>query len=325
MKITIRSEQVRDYAQIAEVNLLAFSKPHETGNIGKSEMALVDMLRHGPDFDPDLALVAEVDGRVVGHALFYPYKVLLSGDAVQATSLHPLAVHPDFQKQGVGSKLMEEAHRRLKEKGYALSFLYGHPEYYAQFGYLPSMFGLCQTKVARQGIGPVTMAIAERQLEPADVDQVIKMWHIWFDDVPFAVFPGSSYLDWVTHIDPIQTSVILIDGELRGFLRYHPKQPEAVRFFLAKDEVASGQLLSYLNQKFEGQDVDTLPLPVHPGAAATQWLSSPITPVVEKWEAGMIKIFAGENEAIRTYCDDVVSGKKAAGLLVYPPFLDVAW
>ncbi len=325
MKITVRSEQVKDYAQIAEINLLAFSKPNETGNIGKAEMVLVDMLRHGPSFDPILTLVAEVDGRVVGHTLFYPYTVLLSGEEVLATGLHPLAVHPDFQKQGVGSKLMEEAHRRLEEQGYALSFLYGHSEYYSRFGYLPNMFGLCQTKVERQSIAPVTTTIQERQVEPADVEQVIEMWHTWFDDVSFAIFPGRSYLDWVSHIDPIQTSVIIIEGELRGFLRYHPQNPDVVRFFLAKDEAATGQLLSYLNRRFEGQDVDTLPLPIHPKAAATHWLPYPITPVVEKRPAGMIKIFDEENEAIQAYCDDVVSGTQSAGLLVYPPFLDVAW
>ena len=325
MQITIRSEQVRDYARIAEINLLAFSKPNEIGNIGKAEMALVDLLRHGPDFDPDLALVAEVDGQVAGYALFYPYQVLLSGEKVKATSLHPLAVHPDFQRQGVGSKLMEEAHRRLREKGYALSFLYGEEDYYPRFGYRPNLFGRCHTIVERQHIVPVTATTKERQIEPADVEQVIKMWHTWFDDVPFAIFPGISYLDWVTHIEPIQTSVIMIGGEMRGFLRYHPEKPDAVRFFLAKDQVATVQLLSYLNQKFEGQSGDTLLLPVHPEAAARKWLPYPVTSVVEKWQAGMIKTFDEENEAIRTYCDRVVSGMQSTGLLVYPPFLDVAW
>jgi hypothetical protein len=132
-------------------------------------------------------------------------------------------------------------------------------------------------------------------------------------------------LDWVTHIEPIQTSVIIIDGKLQGYLRYHPQKPDVVRYFLAKDQAATEQLLSYLNQKFDGQDVDALLLPIHPGAAATRWLPCPATPMIKNLRAGMIKIFDGENKAIQTYCDDVVSGKQAAGLLVYPPFLDVAW
>jgi predicted N-acetyltransferase YhbS len=325
MKITIRSEQVKNYPQIAEINVLAFSKPRETGNIGKAEMVLVDMLRHAPNFDPDLALVAEVGGRVVGYALFYPCKVLLSGQEVQATSLHPLAVHPHFQRQGLGSKLMDEAHRRLKEKGYLLSFLYGEPDYYPRFGYLPGVFGRCHVVVKRQHISPMTSIIEERQIESEDVEQIIKMWHTWFDDVPFAIFPGAAYLDWVSHINPVQTSVIIIDGELRGFLRYHPEKPDAVRFFLAKDEIAAGQLLSYLNQKYARQNIDVFPLPVHPAAAARQWLPSHITPVIEKWQAGMIKILDEKNKIIRAYCADVVSGRQAAGLLVYPPFLDGAW
>jgi hypothetical protein len=39
----------------------------------------------------------------------------------------------------------------------------------------------------------------------------------------------------------------------------------------------------------------------------------------------MIKIFDEQNRAIRAYCDNVAAGKQTAGLLIYPPFLDVAW
>ncbi len=325
MSLTIRSEQVKDYPSIAEINMLAFSQPGQTGNLGSAEMALVDMLRHGPDFDPDLSLVAEMNGRVVGHALFYPYKVLLSGQEMPAASLHPLAVHPDCQKQGIGSRLMAEAHRRLAEKGVAFCFLYGEEAYYPRFGYRPNVFGTCHINIRREDIGPVTAVVEERQIEPADVAPVIAMWHTWFDGIPLAIFPGTTYLDWVSHIAPIQTSVMLIDGELRGFLRYHPQKPEAIRYFLAKDQHAAAQLLSYLNQKFAGQDIDSVSLPVHPESAAAPWLPCSATSTVKKLKAGMIKIFDEDNQTIRAYCENVTTGQQTAGLIVYPPYLDVAW
>src|SRR5512137_2715305 len=117
MHISLRSENVKDYPAIAEINALAFSASGGTGNIGKTEMVLVDVLRHAPDFNPDWSLVAEVDGRVVGHALFHPYRAFVQGEEIAAVGLHPIAIHPAFQKQGVGSALMLEGHRLLKEKG----------------------------------------------------------------------------------------------------------------------------------------------------------------------------------------------------------------
>jgi putative acetyltransferase len=326
MNIKIRSESVKDYHPIAEINTLAFSKEGDTGNIGKSEMTLVDVLRHGPDFDPDLSLVAEVDGRVVGHALFYPYKVFVLGEEMAAVSLHPIAVAPLFQRRGIGGALMNEAHRRLAEKGYIFSFLYGHPDYYPLFGYRRDMFGGCHVEIERKHIPDVSRNIEERQLEPADVEQVVAMWKIWFMDVPLAIFPGASFVDWVAHFEGWATSVIFIKGELGGFLRYHTNEPGKIRFFLAKDKAATAQLLGYLNRKYHCHDVQSLQIPVHPETAATKdWLPCPFTGKAETWDAGMIKIFDESNETIRAYCDNVAAGKQKPGILIYPPYLDEAW
>jgi putative acetyltransferase len=326
MHINLRSEAVKDYPAIAEINTLAFSEKSGSGNIGKTEMLLVDVLRHAPDFDPDLSLVAEVDGRVAGHALFYPYRAFVQGEEIAATGLHPIATHPAYQKQGIGSALMLEGHRRLKEKGVVFSYLYGHPSYYPRFGYQTHLLGMCCVEIERENIPACRGRIEERQLEPADVEQVVAMWKTWFMDVPLAIFPGSSFLDWVAHFETFETSAVFIEGELRGFLRWRPDDPEKIRFFLAKDKEATTQMLGHLNQKYSHHPSPSLRIPVHPAAAATKnWLPCPYAGTADPWDAGMIKILDEGNQAIRTYCDSVRAGEQMVGLVIYPPYVDEAW
>ena len=50
-------------------------------------------------------------------------------------SLAPLAVRPDFQRQGIGAALIEEAHKRAAELNYETVLVLGHKDYYPQFGY----------------------------------------------------------------------------------------------------------------------------------------------------------------------------------------------
>lgn len=80
------------------------------------------------------ALVAEADGAPVGHISFSPVSC---GDADNFVGvvLAPLAVHPKFQKQGIGARLVEAGMQRLSELGVGIVFVYGDPSYYGRFGF----------------------------------------------------------------------------------------------------------------------------------------------------------------------------------------------
>jgi len=67
MTMTIRSERTSDHAAIAVVNHAAFRQ--------EAEAVLVERIRAQGDFDSRLSLVAEIDGRVVGHILFSPIHI----------------------------------------------------------------------------------------------------------------------------------------------------------------------------------------------------------------------------------------------------------
>ena len=68
LNIKFRSEEPKDYAQIAELQYLAFDNEEFMG-----ETILIDVLRHRESFDPELSLVAVLDNRIIGHILFNPF------------------------------------------------------------------------------------------------------------------------------------------------------------------------------------------------------------------------------------------------------------
>ncbi|MHC4792505.1 MAG: GNAT family N-acetyltransferase, partial [Planctomycetota bacterium] len=80
-----------------------------------------------------ISLVAEVDGKLVGHIAFSP--VTFSDGSENWYGLGPISVEPDYQKQGIGTKLVNEGLRLLKDLGAEGCVLVGNPNYYERFGF----------------------------------------------------------------------------------------------------------------------------------------------------------------------------------------------
>lgn len=134
--MVIRQETKKDYDEIYHLVQEAFlSAEHSDG----TEHDLVIALRKGESFVPELSMVAEIDGKLVGHILFTKGKV--GKDTVLIFA--PLSVMPGYQKQGIGSALIREGHKMAKKLGYSYSLLLGSETYYPRFGYLPAeQFGV---------------------------------------------------------------------------------------------------------------------------------------------------------------------------------------
>ena len=80
-----------------------------------------------------VSLVAELEGRIVGHIAFSPLTIL---DGTQDWyGLGPVSVLPEHKRQGIGKALIREGLLRLKNMNAKGCFLVGHPDYYKQFGF----------------------------------------------------------------------------------------------------------------------------------------------------------------------------------------------
>ncbi len=129
----IRTETKEELAEVFRLHYEAFGKR-------ENESRLAERIRHSSGFIPELSLVAELDGKVVGHVLISKAEVIepVTDNRAEVLVLAPIGVHPDYQQQGVGGKLIQAGFEKSRALGYSHIFLIGHPSYYPRFGFRPA-------------------------------------------------------------------------------------------------------------------------------------------------------------------------------------------
>ena len=150
----VRAERAEDNDAIAAVVEAAFGSPDEA--------RLVEGFRASGGYLPELALVAEEDGEVVGHVMFTLTELV---DGTTILMLSPLAVRPDRQRIGIGTALVHEGLRRSSERSEPLVIVEGDPRYYSRFGFVAST------------------SLGVEAPDPA--------WGAHFQLLPLAVWPGG--------------------------------------------------------------------------------------------------------------------------------------
>ena len=126
--LTIREEIPEDIKAIDNLNEAAFGQ--------RMEADIVQKIRGNGNIA--LSLAALQDGQVVGHLLVTPMTLEPPRPSLKIGILGPLAVLPQFQRQGFGARLMQAGIAACRELGYDALFLFGHPEYYPRFGFTPA-------------------------------------------------------------------------------------------------------------------------------------------------------------------------------------------
>ena len=119
--VRIRIENLDDFPAIRAVNEAAFGEA--------AEADLVDQLR--ADGSALLSLVAEFEGAIIGHVLFSRMHI----DTVSAVALAPVAVLPEYQRKGIGQRLITHGLDMLRGRGERIVIVLGHPSYYPRFGF----------------------------------------------------------------------------------------------------------------------------------------------------------------------------------------------
>ena len=124
----VRAEQPGDEAAIANVNDAGFARTNES--------RLVKAIQRSGR--PTISLVATTDDKIVGHILFTPVAVDASGPPISAMGLGPMAVLPEWQRRGIGSKLVAAGIEECVRQGGELVVVLGHPDFYPRFGFRPA-------------------------------------------------------------------------------------------------------------------------------------------------------------------------------------------
>ena len=125
MDVVVREEQSGDVGAIRVIHEKAFGQPQEAD--------IVDSLRQ--NCARLVSLVAVIGEEAVGHILFSPALVESNRGTIEGMGLAPMAVLPEHQRRGIGSKLVRAGIAGLKDTGCPFVIVLGHPEYYPRFGF----------------------------------------------------------------------------------------------------------------------------------------------------------------------------------------------
>lgn len=129
----IRPETENDYARVEEITREAFWNLYVPGC---AEHYLCHILRGHKDFIKELDYVVEIDGKIVA-SIMYTHSYLLddAGQKIPAVSFGPLCVHPEYQRKGIGTALIEKTKALAAAMGFPAIIIYGDPHNYCKHGF----------------------------------------------------------------------------------------------------------------------------------------------------------------------------------------------
>ncbi|CEO08914.1 GNAT family N-acetyltransferase [Paraclostridium sordellii] len=140
MNIIIRKENIKDKNIIYSLIKEAFkNEVHSDGD----EPDLVNRLRNSKSYIPELSLVATFDESIMGYIMFTKILIENEDNKSESLALAPLAVLPDYQNKGIGSKLINKGLEIAKNLGYKSVIVLGSETYYPKFGFKEALcFGI---------------------------------------------------------------------------------------------------------------------------------------------------------------------------------------
>lgn len=133
MALIIRREEETDHRKVEELTREAFWNVYHPG---ATEHAIVHQLRGQAHVVPDLNLVAELDGQLVGHILYVQSEIRTDDTSLPSLTFGPFSVAPDYQGRGYGQALLQHSLDLAEHSGAVLVAITGFPDYYSRFGFV---------------------------------------------------------------------------------------------------------------------------------------------------------------------------------------------
>ena len=173
MEWSIRLETPADYRAAEAVTREAFWNVYRPGC---NEHYVVHVLRRDPDFVPELDLVMERDGQLVGHILYMRAKIVADdGREIPMMTFGPISIRPDLQRQGLGKYLLDHSMERARELGAGALCIEGNIDFYGKSGFVVAgTRGIRYHGEPEQEIVPYVLL---KELQPGFLDGITGVYH----------------------------------------------------------------------------------------------------------------------------------------------------
>ncbi|HRC81806.1 MAG TPA: N-acetyltransferase [Sedimentibacter sp.] len=161
--IVIRREEEKDYKRVEEITRKAFWNLYVPGC---EEHYLVHIMRFHEDFIPELDLVIEVEGQIIGNIMYTKAKLIdEKREEKNILTFGPVCILPEYQRKGYGKRLLEYSFEKASELGYDVIVIFGNPGNYVSSGFKScKQFNVC----LENGTYPSAMLVKE--LKPHTLD-----------------------------------------------------------------------------------------------------------------------------------------------------------
>ena len=157
MEYKIRLETLEDYSKVEEMTREAFWNLYTPGC---DEHYLSHIIRSHKDFIEELDYVAEIDGTIVG-SIMYTKSVLIgeNQEEIEIVSFGPLCVHPDYQRKGIGTALINKTKELVIQKNIPAIIIYGDPHNYCKHGFKNGIDYLVSDMNGKQPLGLLVLEL----------------------------------------------------------------------------------------------------------------------------------------------------------------------
>ena len=171
--IIIRREIPADYSAVEYLTREAFWNVYRPGC---TEHYVVHVLRQDPALVPGLDLVMEQDGKIIGHVMYMRAKIVADdGREVPVMTFGPISIRPDFQRQGLGKRLLEYSMEKAREMGAGALCIEGNLAFYGKSGFVVAgTRGIRYHGLPEQEIVPYVLL---KELQPGFLDGVTGVYH----------------------------------------------------------------------------------------------------------------------------------------------------
>ena len=163
--ITFRNETPNDYRTIEHLTREAFWNVYRPGCL---EHYVLHVLRDDPAFVPELDIVMEKDGEIIGHVIYLRSAIETDdGRTIPIMTFGPISIDPRFQRQGYGKQLLEYSMRKAWELGAGALAITGNIDFYGKSGFVVS-----KTRGVRYADDPEADYFLIAELEPGFLDGI---------------------------------------------------------------------------------------------------------------------------------------------------------
>ncbi|MEN6634765.1 MAG: N-acetyltransferase [Clostridiaceae bacterium] len=176
--VIIRNETPADYEAVEVMTRRAFYNLYVPGC---NEHYLVRVMRPHPDFVPELDLVLELEGQIIGNVMYTKTRLVdEAGEEKHILTFGPVCIAPEYQRLGYGKLLLEHSFERALALGYDVIVIFGNPNNYVSRGFIS-----CKKRNISLSNGACPSAMMVKELKPDVLDGRHWVYHqsAVFDDL----------------------------------------------------------------------------------------------------------------------------------------------